>query len=181
MARRIMLVIGHSWEDEGAVSQGGTSEYDFNKRVAMKVFERDEFKGVDIILKKRCTAYKSLPSQINEMRPNIVISLHCNAYEEPNEDDEEVNGTEVLYWGGSTNGKKYAEIFQKNLVDKLGYKDRGIKGIDEDDRGGFLLQKTEAPTILLEPFFIDALSEDEIEDNVDKVVEAILDSIWEVI
>lgn len=175
MARRIMLVIGHSWEDEGAASQGGTSEYDFNKRVAMKVFERDEFKGVDIILKKRCTAYKSLPSQINEMRPNIVISLHCNAY------NKETNGTEVLYYKGSTNGKRYAEIFQKNLLNKLGYKDRGIKGIDEDDRGGFLLQKTEAPTILLEPFFIDALSEDEIEDNVDKVVEAILDSIWEVI
>jgi N-acetylmuramoyl-L-alanine amidase len=61
----------------------------------------------------------------------------------------------MLYYHSSENGKKIAEIFQKNIVSCLELPDRNVKPKHTEDRGGYLLRYTNAPCIISEPFFID--------------------------
>ena len=175
MAKRILLVVGHSRNKQGASNPEGLSEYEFNKGIIMDIVKQDEFRGVDIIPKLRVTSYYNLAYEINAINPDVVISLHCNAF------NKETNGTEVLYSTGSKKGKEYAEIFQNNLVDWLRLPDRGIKPITRSDRGGKLLFGVKAPCILLEPLFIDAYTSKELYDIQDEIKEAIIESIWQIL
>ena len=52
-------------------------------------------------------------------------------------------------------GKQIAELFQENMLHILELPNRGVKGISVEDRGGNLLRYTNAPCVLIEPFFID--------------------------
>ncbi|MCP4503027.1 MAG: N-acetylmuramoyl-L-alanine amidase, partial [Deltaproteobacteria bacterium] len=93
--------------------------------------------------------YRALPKQINEHHPDLVVSLHCNAF------NKKATGTETLYYHASTEGKRMASLLQRKIVDVLGLADRGIKPKHSEDRGGYLLRETNAPCVLAEPFFID--------------------------
>ena len=86
-------------------------------------------------------------------------------------EDAEVNGCEMLYYHKSTKGKEVARIFQNRIVTLLDNKDRGIKGCDSEDRGGYLLKMTDAPCIICEPFFIDNNEDYENAKSVDLAVE----------
>jgi N-acetylmuramoyl-L-alanine amidase len=48
-----------------------------------------------------------------------------------------------------------ADILNNNLVHALGLKDRGIKAKTVEDRDGYMLEMTNAPCVIAEPFFID--------------------------
>ena len=170
-----MLVVGHSKEDGGAENSQGMNEYTFNKDIVMEIVRKDDFKGVDIIPKFRVSSRTNLPKEINEINPDIVISLHCNAY------NASAQGTEVLYAEGSSKGKKYAEILQKNLLEWLHLPDRGIKSKSSGDRGGHLLWNAKAPCVIIEPLFIDAMTNDELEDAKNEIIEAVMESIWEML
>jgi N-acetylmuramoyl-L-alanine amidase len=145
--KKCALVIGHKKSSSGAVNgKSGTTEFGFNELLSMDI--EKEVNVVEIQRVYRRT-YSSLPSDINELSPDFIISLHCNAY------NEEASGTEVLYYHKSTKGKQIAEILNRKLVEALGLKDRGIKPKTTEDRGGYLLKQTNAPCIISEPFFID--------------------------
>ena len=73
----------------------------------------------------------------------------------PNAFNTEASGSETLHYKGSRNGEKLASDFQAAQLQALRLKDRGVKAIDKDGRGGYLLQKTTMPCIITEPFFID--------------------------
>jgi len=90
-----------------------------------------------------------MPKKINALKPDLIISFHCNAY------NNTVSGTEVLYYHGSDQGKKYADAMRNMIINVLKLPDRGSKPIDTEDKGGYLLKYTKAPCILIEPFFID--------------------------
>jgi len=175
MAKRIMLVVGHSKDKQGASNSDGVTEYEFNKDIALKVLELDAFRGIDIIPKLRVTSYSNLTYEINAINPDIVISLHCNAY------NKSAQGTEVLYAKGSIKGEKYARILQNNLVENLGLSDRGVKSIGSKDRGGSLLYGVKAPCILIEPLFIDAMTSGQLFDAQGDITDAIINSIEEMV
>lgn len=147
--KKCALVIGHKRDNVGA-SNGATglSEFVFNEALASEVKSVLEASNVDIEIVYRRT-YDSLPSDINKLKPDFIISLHCNAC------NRKVTGTEVLYYHQSSKGKLIAEILLGHLVGALGLEDRGIKPRTSEERGGHLLQKTIAPCIIAEPFFID--------------------------
>jgi N-acetylmuramoyl-L-alanine amidase len=116
--------------------------------------------------------YKQLPSDINELSSDFIISLHCNAF------NKNASGTEVLYYHKSELGKKSAEILQDELVGALSLKNRGIKPRSVEDRGGHLLKYTNAPCIISEPFFIDNDSDlDVVMKNRDKIISAYSNAI----
>lgn len=151
---RVALVVGHSQKDQGARNSSyGVSEFEFNKKLALDI-ERN-FDNLfnlgqhEIGVIYRETNYKELPAQINKHKPDLIVSLHCNAF------DKRANGCEMLYHYKSTKSKVIARIFQNYLVQRLDNKDRGIKGRTVEDRGGYLLRYTVAPCIICEPFFID--------------------------
>lgn len=141
------LVIGHKKSSPGAVNKtSGVTEFIFNDLLAQEI-ER-EATGVSIQRVYRRT-YNSLPGDINELHPDFIVSLHCNAF------DTKVSGTEVLYYHRSTKGQRYAEILNDHLVQVLDLPNRGAKPKAAEDRGGYLLMNTNVPCVIAEPFFID--------------------------
>ena len=166
----IILDIGHSKKSPGAVNQKhGVSEFQFNTRLA-----NDIKRLIPVQLFYR-GSYQNLPRDINAFNPELVVSLHCNAF------NKKASGTEVLYYHSSVIGKKMAEIYQRHLVECLGLPDRGIKPKIDADRGGYQLRYIKAPCIIVEPFFIDNDSEFEyVESIIDDFVMANINAINEI-
>ncbi|KXJ52413.1 MAG: N-acetylmuramoyl-L-alanine amidase [Neptuniibacter pectenicola] len=141
------LVIGHKKNSPGAVNEHrNLSEFTFNEALAKEI--ESAVVGVHIQRVYRRT-YSALPSDLNELEPDFILSLHCNAF------NKTASGTEVLYYHRSALGRQMADILQVHLVHALGLPNRGIKPKNSEDRGGYLLQKTNAPCLIAEPFFID--------------------------
>lgn len=164
------LVIGHKKSSPGAVNRAaGLTEFHYNDLLSMDI--ESAVKGVEVQRVYRRT-YDSLPADINELDPDFIVSLHCNAF------NEKASGTEVLYYHRSQNGKKMADILNTNLVNALGLRDRGIKPKTAEDRGGYLLKTTNAPCVIAEPFFMD--NDDDLKaatDHRDALVQAYANAI----
>lgn len=149
---RVVVVIGHQESSQGARNSSyDVSEFEFNQKLAHDIehnFRKLNLED-EIVVVYRETTYQDLPIQVNELKPDLVVSLHCNAF------DTHASGCEMLYYHKSEKGKEIARIFQNHLVQRLDNKDRGIKPKQSEDRGGYLLRYTNAPCIICEPFFID--------------------------
>lgn len=153
--KQVGLIVGHKPTSKGAGSiEKGIYEFDFNSQLASLIAERLIIKGFNPIIIYRDT-YSGLPDKVNEINPDIAISLHCNAF------NGKASGSEVLYHHTSKKGKQLAQLLQSEIVRVMSESDRGIKPIDYDhkgnqgDRGGWLVEKTSMPVVIAEPFFID--------------------------
>lgn len=156
--KKCALVIGHKKTSPGASNKSsGLTEFNFNDQLAIDI--EKEVSGVEVQRVYRRT-YNSLPSDINELAPDFIVSLHCNAF------NGSASGTEVLYYHRSTNGKQIAAILNEQLVNALGLKNRGIKPKTAEDRGGNLLKNTVSPCVIAEPFFID--NDEDLQIAIDK-------------
>jgi N-acetylmuramoyl-L-alanine amidase len=145
---KIALVVGHKANAAGACNKNyNICEFPFNDKLVQDLKARVNNKH-DIEIVYRDT-YNGLPAKINALSPKFIVSFHCNAF------NTKASGTETLYYHKSSKGVQIAEIFQKNMIAALGLKDRGIKPKTAEDRGGYLLRYTNAPAVLIEPFFID--------------------------
>lgn len=141
---KIAIVIGHKESSGGAYNKkAGINEFTYNEILASYIHTNI---NSDIVYRN---SYRDLPDEINELNPDYIISLHCNAY------NKQVSGTETLYYHSSKRGKQLATLLQEEVVDCLRLNDRGIKPKHSEDRGGYLLRYTNAPCVILEPFFID--------------------------
>ena len=146
---RVALVIGHTRFSGGASSHNGVDEFEYNEELAgMIASNLSDEHDIDALIFHR-KSYRKLPKEINAKKPDIVISLHCNAY------NTQVSGSEVLYYYKSKNGKILAQKMLDAIKQALDIKDRGVKGKSTEDRGGYILRYTNAPCVILEPFFID--------------------------
>lgn len=147
--KKIAIVVGHSNRSKGACNADGLCEYTYNTVLADLISSTLVTLGdYDPIVVYRDT-YRDLPNKINEIEPNLIISLHCNAF------NTRASGTETLYHHRSSMGREFAKIVQSSMVNVLGLPDRGVKPKTSEDRGGYLLRYTHAPCLILEPFFID--------------------------
>jgi len=171
--KKCALVIGHKKASPGASNKNaGLTEFDFNEGLAFEI--EKAVRDVDVQRVYRRT-YSTLPTDINDLKPDFIISLHCNAF------NESASGTETLYYHRSKKSKRIAEILNDNFVKALGLKDRGIKSKSSEDRGGSLLKNTNAPCVIVEPFFIDNDSDlKTVQDNRAALVKAYADSISEI-
>ena len=172
---KVALVIGHTEKSPGACNKlYNVCEFEFNNRLVTKIsaviFDRCE---VVVVHRDR---YKDLPGKINKLNPDFVMCFHNNAF------NTKATGSETLYYHTSKKGKKIASIFQKKIVAALQLKDRGIKGKSSEERGGYVLKYTNAPCIILEPFFID--NDTDYETVIAKytaLIVACSDSVFEII
>ncbi len=152
--KKCALVVGHKLDSPGACNETqGLCEFELNNELVDLIISRlassiDPDGGIELVKVLRDT-YRGLPNDINMLNPDFVVSFHCNAF------NKRASGTETLYYHKSVKGRKIAKCFQENMLHILELKDRGIKGIDVEDRGGHLLKYTNAPCVLIEPFFID--------------------------
>lgn len=153
--KTVALIVGHSHEVRGAGNKElGIYEYDFNKTLADKIAPILIDLGYNPVVVYRDT-YVGLPAKVNQVNPDIAVSLHCNAF------NTQASGSEVLHYDGSKKGKLLATYLQKSIVGVMRENDRGVKPISyghvgkAGDRGGYLVAKTTMPTVIAEPFFID--------------------------
>lgn len=172
----VILIVGHSRASKGAYNKDRKIwEYDLNEYEANKVFEILTNKNIPCGIVYRET-YSGLPKKVNAYNPKFIVSFHHNSF------DENSTGTETLYYHKSKKGKELAKVIQRKTVEALGYKDRGIKAKDGEDRGGYLLKYTNAPCVILEPCFISNNAElDNFIENQDKYCNAVAEGIIEFI
>ena len=145
------LVIGHRKSARGAVSRDeSVTEFDFNSDLAKDIKRRVSKANVKIVFRDNSPRGLSrLPAKINDVGPDFILSLHCNAF------NHNATGTETLYFHSSKRGKKLAGIVQKQLLGALDLKNRRTKSKKDGDRGASVLKFTNAPCVICEPFFID--------------------------
>jgi N-acetylmuramoyl-L-alanine amidase len=152
--KKCVLVVGHKPDRPGACNQTyRICEFEFNDTLVNAVMESlmdsiDPDGGIELVKVLR-KEYPDLPFEINKLNPDFIVSFHANSF------NSKVSGTETLYCYGSTRGEKMAQTFQRNMVTALGLPNRGVIPKRERERGGHLLRYTNAPAIILEPFFID--------------------------
>ncbi|GFD70365.1 N-acetylmuramoyl-L-alanine amidase [Alteromonas sp. KUL106] len=173
----VAVVIGHKKNSPGAQNlSSGKTEFSFNEELSLEIEKRAKQVKIQRVYRR---TYDSLPKDLNELEPDFIVSLHCNAF------DTKASGTEVLYYHKSVKGKIAAQILNDHLVSALGLSDRGTKAKTSEDRGGYLLKSTNATCLIAEPFFIDnnndfdrAMSKyDELVDAYVKGIEAIAKNI----
>lgn len=143
---KVAIVVGHNIRNKGAINKhSGISEYEYNEQLAAIIKTISKL-DIEVVYRH---SYGGLPKKINRLKPDYIISLHCNSF------NTFATGTETLYYYKSKKGEILAKKMQKAMIDALSLTDRGIKPKTTDDRGGYLLRYTNAPCVILEPFFID--------------------------
>lgn len=153
MKKIIVLNIGHggisSYYDSGAIAADGTHEHDFNKNELSPLLKKElEKMGYEVVTVIQNKSFGELPTRINALKPDVIISIHYNAF------NGKATGSETLYFSLSKKSKSLAEKIQRETVKALGLANRGAKGLLMG-RGSALLIRTNAPCVILEPFFGD--------------------------
>lgn len=120
-------------------------------------------------------AYReSICAKANRWKPDIFISLHCNAA-----GSREVNGTECwVYSKGNNISTRLAEAFQEKLCKLLFTEDRGVKENEEF----VVLKYTNMPAMLVELAFITNTSDVlNLLDRQTEVAEVLAEAIRDVL
>ena len=144
---KIFIDAGHGGRDPGAC-YGNVKEKDITLDVGLILGELLVKEGFKVGYSRTDDSFVSLSERANHsdrLGSDIFISIHCNAFT-----NSSAQGLETFYYRTSQNGKRLADKFQTNIVNKGLYtKDRGIK------QGNFyVLKRTNAVAVLLELGFI---------------------------
>lgn len=167
--RRNLVVLdpGHGGKDPGKVGADEELEKDINLAISLKVREKLEEDGMEVVMtreedvmlsdgdadNKKLEDLNSRIDIINEQQPAIAVSIHQNSYSDP-----AVRGAQVFYFTHSDKGKQAAEALQKELLEFDRENTRDIKANDTY----YLLKKTEVPTVIVECGFLSCPGEAEL-------------------
>lgn len=165
--RRNLVVLdpGHGGRDPGKVGAQGEQEKDINLAISLKVKERLEKDGMEVVMtrekdvmladedasNKKLEDLNNRIRIINERQPAVAASIHQNSYS-----DASVKGAQVFYFTHSDKGKQAAEAMQKELLEFDQENTRKIKANDTY----YLLKKTEVPTVIVECGFLSCPEEE---------------------
>jgi N-acetylmuramoyl-L-alanine amidase len=150
------IVIGHSSKDQGATDKNnGMTEFLYANAVAYNILD---IKGLDVKIVYRNTTYRNLPAEINKYDSDLNICLHLNAA------NKSAEGSEVLS-SGSKKSLVFANIIASKMAELFGVNNRGVKIRKKGQRGSNVLVNTKAPTVILEPFFIDNSNDLELDET----------------
>ena len=152
----VAVCVGHSRTgDKGAVNVDNVTEWAFNQPLAKRVCELIEASGHLTILVSQYkgtsygTAMNWLARHLKELQVDAAVELHFNS-----SDDSRANGYEFLHWFSSHKGLKLADELTRSFAKAFPQqKNRGLKRINVEDRGGVFLRKTHCPAVICEPFF----------------------------
>lgn len=126
-------------------------EFKFNRLVASFLFTLLKESNIDftelvpeledVKLRRRTKRANKLSKNLG--KPTIFISIHGNWYSDP-----DVKGVETFFYPGSEDGFHIGQIFQSNICQETGWRDRGVK-----PEKFYVLRKTKMPAILTENGF----------------------------
>ena len=156
----VVIDPGHGGTDPGKVGIDGQLEKDINLAVAKKLKTYLEASDVKVVLTrdvdtglysskdthKKMADMKKRCQLIEEAKPDLVISIHQNSFE-----DNSSCGPQVFYYEASDAGKELASSVLGALNTSLCVaKPRSIK----PNKEYFILKKSTSPTVIVECGFL---------------------------
>ena len=151
---------GHGGTDPGKVGINGQLEKDINLAIAKKLKTYLEASDVTVVLTRdkdmglysSGDAHKKMADMrkrcqlIEEVKPDLVISIHQNSYHE-----EAIRGGQVFYYKTSVRGKKLAQILQERFDYVLGDADKRQAKANDNY---YLLLHVKEPIVIAECGFL---------------------------
>lgn len=155
MSFKVFLSAGHGGNDPGAVAYG-MKEKNINLQVLLACKTELERHGVKVSTSRTKDENDPVGEEVKEANASgadIAVSIHTNA--------GGGDGFEAFYYTSSEVGKELATLAEKH-VKALGQNSRGIKS------GNHLqfIKNTTMPAVLMESFFIDNDTDNNIGDTV---------------
>ena len=179
---------GHGGNDPGKIGVAGTKEKEVNLAIALKLKKSLEKQNIRVVMTRtddrnladanasneKMSDMKNRVKKMDSEQPDMVVSIHQNSYI-----DSSAKGAQVFYYSESEEGKKLAEILQKNLIEIA---DQENNRVAKANTSYYILKNTSAPTVIVECGF---LSNPEEESRLisaayqEKLVEALQKGICE--
>ena len=155
---QLVIVIdpGHGGRDPGKVGVHNILEKDVNLSISLKLKNLLEQNDIKVIMtrdtdtglyhegdsnKKRADMNTRVQT-IKESKADLAVSIHQNSFTE-----EYVKGAQVFYHNKSSQGKKLAEMLQKQIVETIA--DGNHRKAKPNDNY-FMLKNTECPLVIVE-------------------------------
>ncbi len=155
---KLAIIVGHTEKSPGAhaVAPLDEGEYQINRVIAQNIYRLAREAGINaaIFFKDGFTTELVGEHVNNWAKGNelvCAVELHLNSVA-----DSKVYGTETLYDEEPEQSMSLAKFMQKHICqcfDRQGKGDRGIKLIQEGDRGHRNLKAVKIPSVILEPAF----------------------------
>jgi N-acetylmuramoyl-L-alanine amidase len=148
--KKVVLIVGHSPTDSGAIGWNKVKEFDYNLQVA-KMLNKSH--GLDYIVRGKGGIAGAALEALSK-NPDLILEMHLNAY------NGKAKGCCALVLKADEASAAYARKFTKMFCDKFDRvlrSDKGVLWVDKSARGGFSLSVLypAKAAILLESFFID--------------------------
>lgn len=157
--KKVVIDPGHGGRDPGKIGVNEVLEKDINLKIAKKVKERLEEKGIRVTMtrekdetlapegssNKQVEDIKKRVEIIDRTAPALAVSIHQNSYHA-----SEVCGAQVFYYTHSKEGERAAAVMQESLMAIDPEHAREAKANDTY----YLLRRTESPTIIVECGFL---------------------------
>ena len=177
----IVIDAGHGGSDKGAVGPGGVTEKSVTLAVALKTEKLLTDSGAKVIMTRRtdidvaspqASDAQELQARVNKAPPStdIFISIHCNAFTNPN-----TNGMETFYYSGSPQGRRLAELLNEELLKYGGRNNRGVKSANF-----YVLKHSRCPASLIELAFVTNPTEESLladDDYQNQLAQAIASAV----
>lgn len=148
---KVFLSAGHGGTDPGAVAYG-FKEKDINLNIMLACNEVLIRHGITTVLSRTKDENDPVSEEVKEAntsKANLAVSFHTNA--------GGGDGSESLYYGSSSDGKRLAQLCEKHIK-AIGQNSRGVKA-----RSDLLfLRGTKMVAVLCECAFID----NDIDNNI---------------
>ena len=152
--KKVVIDAGHGGGDYGAIREN-LNEKTLNLTVAKLIEEKLKKKNIYVYMTRSKDVYLTLDERTtfsNNLSPDIYVSIHTNATVA-----EDSLGVEVHYY--KDDSLKLAQTIHKNLASE-----KNLKKWETKDRGViksrfYVINHTEAPSVLIEIGFISNLAE----------------------
>lgn len=186
--KTVVIDPGHGGIDGGAISVLGDEEQEINLDISLKLRDKLKAKGIAVVMtretdvglygendtNKKVADMKARCSLINEVNPDLMVSVHQNNYS-----SEGVKGAQVFYYSNSVEGEKAAVILQNHLRERL---DKNNERKAKKNDNYYILINVKCPAVIAECGFLSNYSEAELLKNTEyqeKVAQALCDGICE--
>ncbi|SEB69951.1 N-acetylmuramoyl-L-alanine amidase [Rhodobacter sp. 24-YEA-8] len=145
---KIALVIGHNVRSQGAVRvTDKRTGYDINGDLAVAIRDLDPARYVIVRRTAGTGEIGRAYAEVDRLGILVSVALHFNRTKAVS-----ATGTETLT-SGTTNSARLARGVQAGMVRALGLRDRGVKVIARNGRGGASLWTGKPPAFFIEPYF----------------------------
>ncbi|QNK57216.1 N-acetylmuramoyl-L-alanine amidase [Paenibacillus sp. PAMC21692] len=169
---KIVIDAGHGGKDPGSTGASGIFEKVSNLAIAKRVYDLLlEDSRFEVRMTRTDDTFVELEDRAgmaNDWPADAFVSIHGNAYE-----DSSVSGSETFY--RYDNGLLLAEAIHEELVDAMGFRDRGIR-LNELK----VLTLSKVPSLLIETGYLSNVAEETAilsEEGQNRMARAIVDGL----